>query len=202
MQRGDSIQDTEAVKQYFNRLAPTWQDDIEAAPIREEILQRTALPPGLSIADVGCGKGIMVPHLLGTSPRRLIELDLSEEMIRLNKKRWGKEPRISFLAEDILAADLPDIDAVIIFNAYPHFLDKKALAEKISRILSEHGIFVIAHSKGKEQINSIHKDSRPEERISIPLRSPLEEYEACKEHFDLHSWEDTPRLYYMKLIKK
>ncbi len=36
-----------------------------------------------------------------------------------------------FLCDDILTADLPVPDAVFIFNAYPHLLDKTALAKKL-----------------------------------------------------------------------
>ena len=45
----------------------------------------------------------MVPHLLSTNPSRLLELDLSDEMIRLNRLRWEYDSRISFSLCDIFS---------------------------------------------------------------------------------------------------
>lgn len=196
------MSNTNAVKQFFNKLAPVWDEGAEFASVREEIICRAAFPTGCTIADVGCGQGVLVPHLLQTNPLQLFELDLSEEMIRFNRKRWGDHNRITILCGDILDADLPPLDAIAIFNAYPHLLDKAALAKRLAGLLCDHGVIVIAHSSGRDTINNIHRDSGPCETISIPLKSPLEEYEPYKEGFHLDDWEDSPRLYYMKLTKK
>lgn len=82
----------QANRQFFNKLAPAWEDDAEFAPVRDEITVRAAIPAGSVILDAGCGKGVMVPHLLKTGPRKLYELDLSDEMMRLNRERWNQEP--------------------------------------------------------------------------------------------------------------
>ncbi len=67
----------------------------ELVPVRDEIVRRSALSENRIILDAGCGKGVMVPHLLSTNPSRLLELDLSDEMIRLNRLRWEYDSRIS-----------------------------------------------------------------------------------------------------------
>ena len=190
------------IRNFFNRLAPDWMDEDELVPVRDEIVRRSALSENRIILDAGCGKGVMVPHLLSTNPSRLLELDLSDEMIRLNRLRWEYDSRISFLCDDILTADLPVPDAVFIFNAYPHLLDKTALAKKLSHLLPADGTVVIAHISGKDFINQIHHDSGACEMISIPLKSPLEEYEPYGKYFSLTDWEDSDRLYYMKLTRK
>ena len=196
------MNNSNVIKQFFNRLAPDWLDEEEFAPVREEIVRRSALSENCVILDAGCGKGVMVSHLLNTNPSRLLELDLSDEMIRLNRLRWEHDSRISFLCDDILTADLPVTDAVFIFNAYPHLLDKMALAKKLSDLLPADGIVVIAHSSGKDFINQIHHDSSTCDMISRPLKSPLEEYEPYGTYFSLADWEDSDRLYYMKLTRK
>lgn len=190
------------IKHFFNRLAPDWIDEEEFAPVREEIVRRSALCEHCIILDVGCGRGVMVPHLLKTNPSLLLELDLSDEMIRLNRQRWEDDARISFLCDDILTAALPAPDVVFIFNAYPHLLDKRALAKRLFNLLPPQGTVVIAHSRGKDFINHIHHDSSTCEMISIPLKSPLEEYTPFDRYFSLADWEDSKRLYYMKLTRK
>lgn len=188
--------------QFFDRLAPSWKEDSASAPIREEIVKRSRFPAGSRIADIGCGRGVMVPHLLRTDPSQLIELDISGEMMRLNRERWGAHPRVTFHCGNVLEAALPTLDAAMIFNAYPHLMEKKTLAARLSKLLSPGGTVVVAHSAGKEFINGIHRGDGPCERISVPLRTPPEEYADFREAFTLTDWEDTPRLYYMKLTKK
>lgn len=191
-----------ANRRFFNQMAPTWEDAAEFAPVREEIVRRAAIPAGSVILDAGCGRGVMVPHLLKTEPKTLYELDLSDEMMRLNRLRWEKEPAVSFLCGDLLTMELPSPDMVIFFNAYPHFMDKKRLARRLAELLPDRGVVVIAHGRGREAINHMHKDSGAHEQISVPLRAPKEEFASYEEHFILEDWEDSQQLYYMKLTKK
>lgn len=195
------LSDSDRMISFFNKLAPDWDDDPETFPIREEIIRRSYIPSVSTICDIGCGKGIMVPHILKTAPRQLIELDLSNEMTRLGKGRWN-DPRLLHLCGDILTTPLPVLDAAIIFNAYPHLMDKKSLALKLYDILRTGGMVIIAHSRSREFINAIHRCSLPCEQISVPLKSPLEEYTHFEPWFQLKDWEDSQKLYYIKLLKK
>ena len=189
------------IRNFFNRLAPSWKDDAGFAPVRDEITTRAAFPAGCAIADIGCGKGVMDPQLMYANHRQIIELDLSDEMMRLNRDRWAGESRITFICDDVLTAKLPAIDAAVIFNAYPHFMDKTALAEKLTYTLPAGGTLIIAHSMGRDSINQIHKNKRSCGEVSIPLKSPLEEYEPFAGHFSLDDWEDSRRLYFMRLTR-
>lgn len=188
------------IASYFNKLAANWPEDKNESNIRDIIVERASFSPQSIILDIGCGKGVMVPHLLKTSPKEIIELDVSDEMIRLGKERFPF-PNITHICGDILNADLPSIHYAIIFNAYPHLMDKSALAEKLYNLLISDGTVVIAHSKGKEQINGIHHDDGPCEQISIPLQTPLEEAEKFTPWFTMVDWQDTNDLYFIKLKK-
>ncbi len=61
---------------------------------------------------------------------------------------------------------------------------------------------MIAHSSGKDFINQIHHDSGAMRDDFNPLEIPLEEYEPYGKYFSLTDWEDSDRLYYMKLTRK
>ncbi len=195
------LSDTDRMISFFNKLAPDWDDDDETFTIREEIIRRSCILPHSTIGDIGCGKGVMVPHLLKLAPKQLIEIDLSNEMIRLGKKRWN-DPRLLHLCGDILTMPLPVLDTAVVFNAYPHLMDKKALASRLSCALRHEGTVIIAHSRSREFINAIHQDSPPCEKLSVPLKSPLEEYLHFEPWFQLKDWEDSQKLYYMKLLRK
>lgn len=188
------------IASYFDNLAAHWPEDEKDACIRDRIIQRACLTPGNSILDIGCGKGVMVPHLLKTAPKEIIELDVSKEMIRLGRERFSL-PQITHICGDIFTVPLPSIDAAVVFNAYPHLMDKQALAKRLHRLLNDQGIVIIAHSKGKEFINAIHHDDGLCEEISIPLKTPLKEFEIFSSFFSLEDWQDASDLYYMKLKK-
>lgn len=45
------------IRNFFNRLAPDWMDEDELAPVRDEIVRRSALSENRIILDAGCGHG-------------------------------------------------------------------------------------------------------------------------------------------------
>lgn len=63
------------------------------------------------LAVVGCRKGVMIPHLLKTRPKCLLEVDISDEMIRFGKEQWGESLYIRFYCGDILEEQLPILDS-------------------------------------------------------------------------------------------
>lgn len=191
----------ETIAAYFNSLAPDWPENAEDAPIRDEILRRADIPAQSTILDIGCGKGVMVPHLLKTSPRQIIELDVSKEMIRLGRERFSS-PSIVHICGDILHTDLPPVDTAVIFNAYPHLMDKTALAKRLAHILSKEGSVIIAHSKSRDWINGIHRDDGPCEQISVPLKKPADEATDFAPWFIMEDWEDSARQYFIKFRKR
>jgi len=187
------------MKEYFDRLAPSWATDESEKVIREEIQRMSDFKSGAVIADIGSGKGVMVPHLLETNPSCIIEIDISSEMIRFAKEQWD-DIRIKFLCGDILQLDVPPCDAAVIFNALPHFVDRRKLAQKLASILKPKGTVIIAHSKSRKAINEIHREGISE-TLSAKLQSPLEEYENFKQYFSLDNTEDSSRMYFIKMTK-
>ena len=146
----------EAVREFFDKLAPEWQDAEEEKSIRDKLVGMMGIPEKSDIIDIGSGKGIMLAHLLKTNPETITAVDISEKMLSYAMDRYS-DPRIAFLAEDLLEAKLPEFDAAVIFNAYPHFLDKQALAEKMGAIVKPGGLFIICHSRSRQIINRGHE---------------------------------------------
>ncbi|MEG2259925.1 MAG: class I SAM-dependent methyltransferase [Oscillospiraceae bacterium] len=188
------------MKDFFDKLAPYWGPNSGESNERDKIIELADIKPNSVIADIGCGKGVMIPHLLSTDPHEIIGVDVSTEMIRFAELEW-LDLRVSFIAGDILKTELPPLDVAMIYNAYPHFLDKTALSEKLFSSLNENGTVIIAHSRSKEKINGIHKEGIAT-CLSIKLKTPLEEYESFKEQFTLELYEDSEKLYFIKLKKK
>ena len=65
---------------------------------------------------------------------------------------------MKFRACDALSLDEGErFDAVVIYNAYPHFPDKPAMVKKVYRLLKPSGRFVVAHGIGREATNLHHE---------------------------------------------
>lgn len=194
------IASADEMRAFFDRLAPNWENDASEAEIRDEIVRRAGIAKGSVIADIGCGRGVMVPHLLKTEPGRLIEIDVSSEMLRLCEKEW-KRDGMEFVCGNLYELRLAGLDAAVLFNAYPHFMDKKALSETLYQCLKPGGTLVIAHSKGKEAINGFHREGTAF-TLSIKLKSAEEEYEAFREQFELVEAEDNERIYFLDMKRR
>jgi len=187
------------MKDFFDRLAPTWEDNGEDYGVREKLVEMMKLPGRAVIADIGCGKGVMLPHLLERSPERILAIDFSSNMLE-GAKRRHKDSRITFINDDLLEVDLPALDAAVLFNGYPHFLDKRALAAKLAAHVKPGGIVIVAHSKSKKEINGVHRGAHPFQ-LSIPLRDTAAEAAEFSPYFQLDQAEDTEELYFIRMLR-
>jgi len=188
------------IKAFFDRLAPVWIDREEEAAARDALVERMAIPEGSVIADIGCGKGVMETHLLRREPRGIVAIDLSEEMIAAAHERYN-DLRVQFLCGDFLELDLPVFDAAVIFNAYPHFLDKPALVQKLTENVRSGGIVSICHSASREVINSRH-DNHSAPAVSTLLRPAAEEAAEFAKYFEVNKCEENEESYFIRLVRK
>ena len=88
-------------------------------------------------------------------------------------------------------------DKIIIFNAFPHFLDKDALAKKAYELLDDFGYLIIMHDLGKERLNNHHNEKAKD--ISCGLNNPDEEYKYFSKYFILEKSIDEEDRYLMVL---
>ena len=159
-------------REFFDRVAVTWDDEVKVDPhLVEHILSYAAIRPGESVLDVGCGTGLLLPYLLtlisagggnvgggSIGGGRIFALDISEGMLSRARRKYGGDPRVSFLlasAEDIPLAD-GSCQVVVCFSAFPHFPDKGRAMAEMARVLSPGGRLLIAHAEGRERINLLH----------------------------------------------
>ena len=185
---------------FFDRLAPDWDNAPSERGAREKLVAMMGLPQRGVFADIGCGKGVMVDHLLELDPLRIVAVDISGEMIRLAKALYD-DPSVTFINGDFYETALPVLDAAIFFNAYPHFINKLKLAEMLAGIVKKGGFVIIAHSFGKDKINGMHKGNAVS-KFSVPLQSAETEAAAFGDFFTTGSFTDDSELFFLKLIRK
>jgi Methylase involved in ubiquinone/menaquinone biosynthesis len=185
------------IKDFFDGLASGWDNCPQEYEIREKLTQMIGFKKNSLIADIGCGKGVLFEHLLKTEPQKIIAIDLSGEMLKSAKELFPDE-RIIYINDDFLNVSLPPVDAAILFNAYPHFLNKKSLAKKLADSVRPGGYAIIAHSLCKEKINAIHNGGTVF-RLSVPLKPANEETKAFLPYFLPEKIVDTNELYLIKM---
>lgn len=192
-----------SVAQFFDDRAEMW-DQMEHSTksrVQPAVLSLCGIGAGSRVLDVGCGTGVMTPHYLEAGVDFVLGVDISERMIACARRKFASEPTVSFAACDILdlSEDEP-FDALVIYNAYPHFMDKPALVEKAYRLVKPGGRFVVAHGSGKDNINAHHEAAAA--GVSMGLRPVSEESAIWTERFVLESQIDTPGFYAFSGVRK
>lgn len=144
----------------FDSLADSWDEIAIHPPERVgAVLSLAGLVEGMRVLDVGCGTGILAPRLSTAvgEAGRVVAIDLSPRMIKtaFEKRSFSNvEYRVSdFYAFD----DAEGFSLILVFSAFPHFLDREAFFEKAKRLLIHRGRIVIAHIESRSAINARHE---------------------------------------------
>ena len=149
-------------QRYFNELASRWDalPAPEGAPEKvRAFVRRAAAPTASRVLDVGCGTGLLLPTLLEACPEAVItELDLAEDMLRINAAKW-REPHVHRVCADGLR--LPFRAAcfhlVLCFGVLPHFEDLAGALGELVRVLPCGGVLAVGHLMGSAELNAFHR---------------------------------------------
>ena len=151
--------------------------------------------------DLGCGTGVMMPVYLEAKVASATGVDLSSRMVSCAREKFQEIDAVDFIAADVLDLDESHpYDAVVIYNAYPHFMDKPALVEKVYRLLKPGKRFVVAHGTGKDRINQHHQ--AVDAGVSSGLRAVSVESEVWRKCFDIEALVDTPAFYAFSGVRR
>ncbi len=160
----------ECRREFFNQRADQWLDmcykDAETGGYTrydsefERLFNLVSLTEGDHVLDLGCGSGVLVPHILKRigCKGRVYEVDYAEKMIEANQCLHTDE-RITFLVSDILdlVLDPESCDLVICFACFPHLEHKVEAMKIISGILKKGGCLAVAHLLSSREINDHHR---------------------------------------------
>lgn len=187
---------TDKIAEYFDVRAESWtaMEDHTRSPLQPAVALMAGVSQDSSVLDIGSGLGVMMPTYLELGATKVLGVDVSPEMVKLAQRRWANTPEISFIAADIAYLETEErFDAIVIYNAYPHLMNREALIRNCAHLLGEEGRFVVAHSTSKEEIN-VHHDAVAA-GVSLGLRSAEEEAAAWEGQFVIDGVVDTPYFY-------
>ncbi|MBR5742103.1 MAG: class I SAM-dependent methyltransferase [Firmicutes bacterium] len=161
-----------AVIEFFNRLAPEWDADMERnEDVIRTILDNACVREGADVLDVACGTGVLFPDYLARRVGSLTGIDISPEMA---KRAKAKFPEVTVIAGD--AEEYPvgrEFDVVMIYNAFPHFPDPARAVEKLARLVKQGGRFSIAHGMSRDAINAHHSGAARDVSNGLPEADEL-----------------------------
>lgn len=147
----------ETIKEFFDDFAPRWDNEpIADKEIIDTILNNAEVCENKNVLDIACGTGVLFPYYLERNAN-VTAVDLSGEMVKIAK---SKHPQVNVICGDAEEISLDDVfDCIIIYNAFPHFSNPKALIENLSKYLNIGGTFTIAHGMSKKELDEVHHKS-------------------------------------------
>jgi ubiquinone/menaquinone biosynthesis C-methylase UbiE len=198
---GEVCNTTNETKIFFNCCAETWDDHCEQASRKiTAIVTLAGVTEESRVADIACGTGVLFPEILSRKPGLLLGVDLSDKMIEKARSKFS-DPRLHLIASDCFKVQETGFDAVLIYNAYPHFPDKARLAKHMAEMLRTGGRLMVAHSESRDAVNG-HHVGKEISRISWSLQPAEEEAAKFAEEFRIDMMADTDDIYFFSGTKK
>lgn len=146
------------VIKFFDMYAADW----DAQMVRDDkiigtILDNAGVRAGSRVLDVACGTGVLIPDYLARGVESVTAIDISPEMVKIAQGKFN-QPNVRIVCGDVMVADIGgDYDAIVIYNAFPHFAEPEKLVEILSDKLKKGGRLTVAHGMSRERIDAHHK---------------------------------------------
>lgn len=170
---------------FFDGKAPVWD---KASPISSDdivntILDNAGVVKGVSVLDIGCGTGVLVPYYLERDAASVIAVDFSEKMIETAKAKFA-DPRLKFVCADAETTDFGGpFDCCIIYHTFPHFIDPGAVIANLAKQVKKGGKITVAHGFSREMIDMHHHEVASE--VSVELLPDDEIAALLAPYFDV-----------------
>lgn len=169
---------------YFDQKAADWDSRmVRNEAVIASILDHADIHPGMDILDVACGTGILIPDYLKRRASSITGIDISPNMIAEAEKKF-RQPEVTLICTPAETYE-PEkkFDAIMVYNALPHFRDPQALIAHLSDLLKPDGTLTVAHGLSRKRINEHHAGMNT--RLSEDLMSIEELSELFSEFLEV-----------------
>ena len=190
--------DKKEIIAFFDELAPCWdKTNVRNEDIISEILQKGGIRKGAKVLDVACGTGVLFSDYESLGAE-FVAIDISENMV---KKAKEKVPEAEVICGDATTYDFGnDFDAVMIYNAFPHFDEPQRLIENLAKSLKTSGRLSIAHGISEKELEKCHSGSA--KNISVPLLKKEVLAEMMSPWFKVDVLISDDRMYMVSGVKR
>ena len=186
--------DKRDVIEFFDRCAPTWDAElIRHDPVIDRILDNGGITGGIDVLDVACGTGVLFPDYLKRGVASVTGIDISPEMAKLAAAKYPGE-NIRVICGDVEETEFDRrFDAVMVYNAFPHFPEPERLIKTLAAVLKPHGRLSIAHGMSRKQIDRHHSGSA--HHVSMGLMHEDELKAIFEKYLDVTTVLSDDRMY-------
>ena len=197
--------DKKQVAEFFDNLAEVWDIDMVKNQSKiDDILDKAEVTEGKYVLDVACGTGVLIPDYIKRKVSKCVAIDISDKMIEKAKGKFSGYKNVELLCGDAEAFDFKDeFDCIVIYNAFPHFVDRDKLFKKLLKCLRTDGRITVAHGMGREALIRHHSGSA--KNVSTILPEIEEMVRLMSKYFDVDVSISTDDIYIAsakKLLKK
>lgn len=197
--------DKKQVVEFFDNLAEVWDIDmIKNQSKIDDILDKAEVTEGKYVLDVACGTGVLIPDYIKRKVSKCVAIDISDKMIEKAKGKFNGYKNVELLCGDAEAFDFKDeFDCIVIYNAFPHFVDRDKLFKNLLKCLRTDGRITVAHGMGREALIRHHSGSA--KNVSTVLPEIEEMVRLMSKYFDVDVSISTDDIYIAsakKLLKK
>ena len=191
--------DKETIRDFFNNFAPQWDNEpIAEKEIIDTVLDNGGIKENVDILDVACGTGVLFPYYLERKVKSITAVDLSPEMVKIAKSKF---PQADVICGDAENFTFPhQFDAIMIYNAFPHFPEPEKVIENLSKHLKSGGKISIAHGLSKKELDEVHMKSAG--KVSNILPECEELAEMLKPYFNVDIMISNDKMYQVSGIKR
>ena len=164
----------EEYHEYVSREDNVWHKYMEK-PLLKKILKEKI--KSKKVLDLGCGSGIFSNELLKLGAKKVVGLDLSDELIEIGKKEY---PKIELVQGNAKKTNFKrsEFDVVVSSLTAHYFKNLNELFKEVSRVLKNNGSFVFSM---QHPIMEVSGRLRIKGKI-IPGKSELKNYFEDKEY--------------------
>ena len=164
--------DKKEVIKFFDERSKKWDEEMKKDDNKmNEILDSAKVEKGKTILDIACGTGVMIDYYIERKVSDIVGVDISSKMIKIAESKFKKYGNISFICCDAESYNFDrQFDCVMIFNAFPHFVNPEKLINNLYKAVKTNGTLTVAHDRGRIQID-LHHDEVKASKISNGLMS-------------------------------
>lgn len=188
----------EDVIAFFDRCAPRWDEDmIRDEEIIAAILDNGGIREGIDVLDVACGTGVLLLDYVNRGVNSVTGIDISPEMVKIARSKF---PEITVLCGDVETEEFDrQFDAVMVYNAFPHFPDPAHLIEVLAKLVKPGGRLSVAHSMSRAALANHHKRVS---KVSIDLPEAGELTALFQPFFEVDRVISNDRMYQVSGVRR
>ncbi len=129
-------------KSHFDNIAHDYDQYAEKKPLYYGTLNsllKSIIPKNKMILEIGCGTGDLISKL---DPKVGYGIDMSEEMIRIAKRKFKNRKNLHFSTKELLAFRRKKLDYVFMSDVIEHLEKPRKMFSDLSKVMDKQTTFI------------------------------------------------------------